>query len=259
MSSIKAIAGKVLSSAGYILPADVDPAWKQPWDDAATRGRIPIKPTLTGLNYNNIEAYNLRNYDSKFLGYITGLPYEKGLNKLRPRKEPSIFVYPLFQITEKEGVIPTHEITVKKWIFFSGKETVPAQKIKVPYYQLMTLGEILANGGTQQAWCAQISLPARHGKKATKGESRAHKITLTIIGTQALCTEIANLSTADLAALYHELFPHWYDYVTPTGEGKVQTAIATEKELNSAFEKVAKEMQSPELLYSGLGFSTQTF
>lgn len=77
---------------------------------------------------------------------------------------------------------------------------MPAQKIKVPYYRMMPLAEILANGTKQQAWCTQISLPARHGKKATTGESRAHKITLTIIGTQALCTEIANLNTADLAA-----------------------------------------------------------
>lgn len=130
MSSIKAIAGKILSKSGYILHADVDPAWKQPWDDAAAKGRIPIKPALSGLNYNNIEAYNLRNYDSTILSYITGLPYKKGLNKLRPRKEQSIFVYPLFQITEKAGVIPAHEITVKKMDFLLWKRNSACTKNK---------------------------------------------------------------------------------------------------------------------------------
>ena len=253
MSSVKAIAGKIMSSAGYVLHADVNYIWKKPWADAATKGRIPIRPTLSGLNYNNVEAHNLSDYGAKFLGYIHGLPYDKGLNKLRPRKEPSVFVYPLFQKTQKEGVIPAHEITVKKWVFFTGKEAVPKQKIKIPYYRLMTLAEVLASGGSQQAWCAQISLPATHGKKAVESgssEYRAHKIVLTIIGTQALCMDIANLSVADLVALYHELFPHWYDYEQPTGEGKVQVVIATEKELNTAFGKVAKEMQNPETLYS---------
>ncbi|MBW3002395.1 hypothetical protein KY338_04510 [Candidatus Woesearchaeota archaeon] len=254
MSSVKAIASKILSNAGYILYGSVAYAWKQPWDDAAAKGRIPIKPEVSNVRYTLMEAHNLKDYDRKFLEKIRGLSWDKGLNKMRPRKEPSVFVYPLFQKTEKEGVIPEHKITVKKWVFFSGTEAVPAQKIKVPYYRLMTLGEVLAKGGTHQAWCAQITLPARHGKKAVESgssETRAHCIVLTIIGTNALCMELANLSNADLAALYHELFPYWYDYEQPTGEGKTQVVVVTEKELNKAFEKVAKQMQDPEALYSG--------
>ncbi len=253
MTSVKAIAGRILSTAGYILYGTVDYVWKQPWDDAATKGRIPIKPILSAMNYNIIEAHNLREYDARLLEKINSLPYSSALSKLCPRKAPSVFVYPFFQEIQKEGVIPAHEITVKKWMFFSGTETVPEQKIKLPYYRTRTLNEILAKGSNQPAWCAQITLPAQHGRKAVESghsETRTHRIVLTIIGNQATCMELANLNTADLVALYHELFPHWYDYETPIGEGKTQAAVATEEELNKAFESVAKEMQNPETLYA---------
>lgn len=255
MSSIKSLAGRIISTAGYIFYGSVAYAWKKPWDDAATKGRIPIKPELgSKIHYTIAEAHNIIDYSYDFLENLRFLSItSKALNRIRPKTEPSIFVYPLFDETQKEGIIPAHDRPVKKWIFFTRKETVQETKIKIPYYRIIQLHEILSKGSQQQAWCAQIILPARHGKKAVESEiyqTRDHNITLTIIANKSICMELANLTITDAVALYHEILPHWYDYETPTGKGKLQITMATETELNKEYDAVAKEMQNPAALYS---------
>lgn len=250
MTSARAIAGKILSTAGYIFYGVVDKAWKEPWDDAAAKGRMPIKGKLSRLNYEIAEAHNIIDYSYDFLENLNEFPLNKALSKFSPRRTPSIFVYPLFQEIQKEGIIPAHEIKVKKWLFFTGIETVPAEVIKVPFYQTLKLNQVLSKGSSQPAWCAQITIPARPGKKAIEhgsAESREHNVTLTIIGNESLCIEIANMQTADLIALYHELLPHWYDYETPAESGKAEVKFVTEQELNQAFNRMAEEMQKPKL------------
>lgn len=245
MASVKAIANKILSTGGYYLDVDAVSVWKTPWEDAVTKGRMPLNQEDSLLCYKIVEAHNLIDYNKKFLRKIENIPYTKTHNNFRPRDPPYVFAYPFWQETQKEWIIPEHKQQVKG-IIFTRTKTIPSEIIQIPTYRLVTLPQILSKASKQTAWCAEINLPVLHGTKAQASgafEERDHRIRLTIFGNESLIVDISNLEYPALISLYKELFSHWYDYETPTGKGTLTSVIITKQVLDINYKKIFKEIQ----------------